>query len=231
MITEANTDDAILANRLRAHKEALEYLEPALMDWDERLKATATVVCTALITHEVIVRRKAAALETMNNELSDISSVLPRAFELISLIKRAGSAVMTSTAACTLLRERSGVIQQRLTANIAYGAMVETEIETVTGLIRAVDKRMKIARYKERHNSPPTNLPKNKRSKTMAALPSTHLAHAGRWRNPKGNPRAPSTRTHTMAVRCSSGAWGYTNRAQATGSASSRTGFTCKQPR
>ena len=64
-ITEANTDDAILANRLRAHKEALEYLEPALLDWDDRLKATATIVRAALTTHEDIVHRKAAVLEAM----------------------------------------------------------------------------------------------------------------------------------------------------------------------
>jgi hypothetical protein len=43
-----------------------------------------------------------------------------------------------STAACTLLRKRSGVIEQRLTTNTVYGAVVETEIETVTRLIRAV---------------------------------------------------------------------------------------------
>jgi hypothetical protein len=77
---------------------------------------------------------------------------------------------MTSTAACTLLRERSGVIQQVLTANIAYGATVETEIETVTGLICAVDKRMKFARYKERHNSPPTNLPKKQKKEDDGSI-------------------------------------------------------------
>jgi hypothetical protein len=164
MITEANTDDAILANRLRAHKETMEYLEPALMDWDERLKATATVVCTALITHIDIVRRKAAALETMKHELSTISPALPRAFELVSLIKRDGSAAMTSTAACTLLRERSVAIQQRLTANTTYGAQVETEIVTVTGLIRAVERRMQIARYKERNNSPPATQPEKQKT-------------------------------------------------------------------
>ena len=86
-ITEANIDDAILAKRLRAHKESLAYLEPALMDWDDRLKATATIFSTALTTHEDIVRRKAAALEAMKLELSTISPALPRAFELVSLIK------------------------------------------------------------------------------------------------------------------------------------------------
>ena len=71
-ITEANIDDVILAKRLRAHKEALAYLEPALMDWDDRLKATATIIRAALATHEEIVHRKAATLETMKLELSTI---------------------------------------------------------------------------------------------------------------------------------------------------------------
>ena len=219
MITEANTDDAILANRLRAHKESLEYLEPALMDWDERLKATATIVSTALTTHEDIVRRKAAALEAMKLELSTISSALPRAFELESLIKRDGTAAMASTAACTLLRERSDAVQQRLTANTTYGALVETEIATVTSTLRVVERRMQIARYKERHNSPPATQPKKQKTETMAALSSTLWVHAGRWRNLKASPRASSTRTHITTAHCSSGAWGYTNKAQATGSA------------
>jgi hypothetical protein len=85
-ITGTNTDDATLATQLHAHKEALEYLEPALLDWDERLAATATAVRLGLKTHEDIVRRKAAALETMRNELTATSPALPRAFELESLI-------------------------------------------------------------------------------------------------------------------------------------------------
>jgi hypothetical protein len=134
------------------------------MDWDDRLKATAIVVCTALITHEDIVRRKAAALETMKHELSTISSVIPRAFELESLIKRDGTAAMASTAACTLLRQRSDTVQQRLTANTTYGALVETEIATVNSTLRVVERRMQIARYKERHNSPPATQPKKQKT-------------------------------------------------------------------
>jgi hypothetical protein len=71
------------------------------------LKATATIVRAALTTHEDIVHRKAAVLETMKLELSTISSALPRAFELNSLINQAGAAVLASTAACALLRERN----------------------------------------------------------------------------------------------------------------------------
>ena len=169
-ITEANIDDAILAKRLRAHKESLAYLEPALMDWDDRLKATATIIRAALTTHEDIVHRKAAALEAMKLELSTIPSALPRAFELNSLINKEGTVVSASTAACALLRERTDALQQRLTANTAYGALVETEIAAVTSDLREVDKRMQIARYKERQNSPPTTQPKKQKTENEDSI-------------------------------------------------------------
>jgi hypothetical protein len=41
---------------------------------------------------------------------------------------------------------------------------VETEIAAVTSNLREVDKRMQIARYKERQNSPPTTQPKKQKT-------------------------------------------------------------------
>jgi hypothetical protein len=64
------TDDATLATHLHAHKAVLEYLEPALLDWDERLAATVTAVNLGLEAHEDIMRRKTAALGTMRNKLT-----------------------------------------------------------------------------------------------------------------------------------------------------------------
>jgi hypothetical protein len=64
------TDDATLATQLRAHKEVLEYLEPEVLDWNDRLLATATAVNLGLETYEDILRRKTVALGTMRNELT-----------------------------------------------------------------------------------------------------------------------------------------------------------------
>jgi hypothetical protein len=116
----------------------------------------------------------------MRTELAKLAPTLPRVDKLHSLITKAATAAEDRATACTLLWKRSSDTAQRLILNTAVSTAVESEIEKVTRIIRAVTKRIVVALYKVRQGVLSATVPKKPRNKTPIATSFHNLEQHGR---------------------------------------------------
>jgi hypothetical protein len=146
-----------LKEQLTAHRAALEYLEPSLDNWNDKMSTVLTTVHEGLAHHQGIIDSQTATLQPLRDELATLildNTQAPRVAVIRSTIDNKVQVVWDSTNATQFLHQRVAVLTQQLERNEARQKLAVEELDTTTQLIRACAKRV-AAKRSARRATPP----------------------------------------------------------------------------